>query len=250
MIAGKNISEQNSVPQVNFRVRAGNTWSYTFDATYIDSNGDEQNYDFTDAVLLGTMRGTSEVRMQVSVSSNTVTLSLPQKLTKNLSPQLMDWDLILMESNGDYKTLIEGTFEVLKSVTYWEQIIERVYKTAFGLQLAITSILAKLLTFTFQFSSRISITTIEFVLRTMGLSFESRVNIWVYISKAFSFSFDTQVIISQAIRKTYSHFFSSGVYFSTLLRKMLSNAFLSRITVVGTVTKGYVCGFSSRVTLT
>jgi len=268
MIAGKNISQQNSIPQMNFRVRAGNSWSYTFDATYIDTNGNEQNYDFTDAELLCTLRGISEIKVQVVVSSNTVTLSLPCRATKNLKPQLMDWDLMLMEANGNCKTLMAGTFEVLRTVTLGERLLKKIYNLSFNTKLLITDILPDFLHFVFMFSSRISITTIKFVLRTMGLSFESRVNIWAYISrtfslpfgievhiwkyiqKAFSFSFKTRIVVSEVVGRAYSHFFPSRVYLTTLLRKIVSNAFLSRINVISEITKGYVGGFSSRVTLT
>lgn len=142
MISGKNsYSNKNLVKAIrmDFTVKKGDTFSYTYDVTYIDDNGEEKIYDLTNCFAQMQIKKKRTDKNYYTVMAVNINITTGQitfyksNEDMQLEPGTYWYDLEIKNAEGVNITWIEGKFKVLPDVTQWIKEVKEFFEYRIGL---------------------------------------------------------------------------------------------------------------------
>ena len=125
----------------DFRVKRGDTFEYEYTHTYVDSDGVEQDYDFTGCIggMMLKKKKTDTIpaiMATVAFSTTTATFSIAAERMRLLDPGIYYYDLEIYDTNDENVTKLEGKFVVLQDITNFitpaEPDIITLFETIYG----------------------------------------------------------------------------------------------------------------------
>jgi len=132
MIAGKSSGKTQLPEKTNFTFTKGDDFEYELEVwTTNATSGLEEAVDLSSATVVGHVKDSSgNVVMPVSTSysSNLLTVTFDQSLSKDLPPGRYTYDLAIYY-NSKYTTILSGEINLLKEVTYFNTIPQKLYYT-------------------------------------------------------------------------------------------------------------------------